>query len=217
MTGHAEKAYLPAAGKDWALPLYDPFVKLTGGDAARRTLLEQAAISPGDRILDIGCGTGTMVVLIKRLYPGADVVGIDPDPKALARAEKKVARARVSVRLDRGFSDQLPYADASFDRVLSSLMFHHIDANDREATLRDVRRVLKPGGSFHMMDLSTSDHSHHGLDHLLHSSHELKDNSDSRILALMKQAGFAESKKVSDGKMLFGLLRVGYFQGLSTS
>ena len=217
MTGHAEKAYLPAAGKDWALPLYDPFVKLTGGDAARRTLLEQAAISPGDRILDIGCGTGTMVVLIKRLYPGADVVGIDPDPKALARAEKKVARARVSVRLDRGFSDQLPYADASFDRVLSSLMFHHIDANDREATLREVRRVLTPGGSFHMMDLSAPDHSHNGLDQLLHSSHELKDNSDSRILALMKQAGFAESKKVSDGKMLFGLMRVGYFQGISPS
>ena len=217
MTEHAERVYLPAAGKDWALPLYDPFVKLTGGDAARRALLDQAAISPGQRILDIGCGTGTMVILIKRLYPSVDVVGIDPDPKALARAERKAARARVSVRLDRGFSDQLPYADASFDRVLSSLMFHHIDANDREATLRDVRRVLKPGGSFHMMDLSAPDHSHNGLDQLLHSSHELKDNSDSRILALMKQAGFAESKKVSDGKMLFGLMRVGYFQGLSTS
>ena len=217
MTEHAERVYLPAAGKHWALPLYDPFVKLTGGDAARRALLDQAAISPGQRILDIGCGTGTMVILIKRLYPSVDVVGIDPDPKALARAERKAARARVSVRLDRGFSDQLPYDDASFDRVLSSLMFHHIDANDREATLRDVRRVLKPGGSFHMMDLSAPDHSHNGLDQLLHSSHELKDNSDSRILALMKQAGFAESKKVSDGKMLFGLLRVGYFQGLSTS
>jgi SAM-dependent methyltransferase len=54
------KTYLPAAGHDWLLPLYDPFVKLVGGEAARRTLLDQATIEPGFRILDIGCGTGTL-------------------------------------------------------------------------------------------------------------------------------------------------------------
>jgi SAM-dependent methyltransferase len=83
------RTYLPAAGKDWALPFYDPMVKLLGGDAARRKLLDQAALAPRHRVLDIGCGTGTLVTLMKRLYPGLEVVGLDPDPKALARAKMK--------------------------------------------------------------------------------------------------------------------------------
>src|SRR5215469_6148214 len=87
------RAYLPAAGHDWALPFYDPFVKLLGADAARRTLLQQADLRPGNRVLDIGCGTGTFVELIKRVHPEVSVVGLDPDPKALARAKKKAARA----------------------------------------------------------------------------------------------------------------------------
>lgn len=215
MTERAEKGYLPAAGKDWALPFFDPFVRLTGGDAARRVLLDQAAISFDSRILDIGCGTGTMVVLIKRLHPSADVIGLDPDSKALARAKNKASRAHFCVQFDQGFSDRLPYDDASFDRVLSSLMFHHLEADDRITTLREAGRVLKPGGSFHMLDFSTPDNSHHGLARLFHSAHQLEDNSDGRILALMEQAGFAQPKKVSEGKMLFGLMKIGYFQGTS--
>src|SRR5437867_165260 len=114
------RRYLPAAGHDWCLPLYDPFVKLLGGDRARRALLDQARIRSGDRVLDIGCGTGTFIVLIKRLHPDVEVVGLDPDPKALARAERKARREALSIRFDRGFSDRLPYLDGSFDRVFSS-------------------------------------------------------------------------------------------------
>jgi len=63
-TGGHRRTYLPAAGHDWFLPLYDPFVKLVGGDRARRALLEQAEMRPGQRVLDVGCGTGSLVVLI---------------------------------------------------------------------------------------------------------------------------------------------------------
>src|SRR5437764_7482027 len=91
----SSRTYLPAAGHDWSLPLYDPIVKLLGGDAARKALLEQAALRPGQRVLDVGCGTGTLATLIKQLYPDVEVVGLDPDPKALARARRKAARAGV--------------------------------------------------------------------------------------------------------------------------
>ena len=107
------KTYLPAAGHDWLLPLYDPFVKLVGGEVARRTLLDQATIKPGFRVLDIGCGTGTLAILIKRLHPGVEVVGLDPDPNALARAKGKAERVGISIRLDKGFADELPYENAS--------------------------------------------------------------------------------------------------------
>jgi SAM-dependent methyltransferase len=99
----SSRTYLPAAGRDWRLPLYDPLVKLLGGDAARRALLDEAALRPGQRVLDVGCGTGTLATLIKQLHPEVGVVGLDPDPKALARARRKAARTAVRVQFDQGF------------------------------------------------------------------------------------------------------------------
>ena len=97
-------------------------MKLLGADAVRRTLLKQANLCPGDRVLDIGCGTGTLGALIKCVHSEVSVVGLDLDPKALARAKKKTARAGASIPFYQGFSDELPYPDASFDRVFSSLI-----------------------------------------------------------------------------------------------
>ena len=192
------RTYLPAAGHDLFLPLYDPFVKLLGGDRARMALVEQAALEPGHRVLDIGCGTGTLAVLIQRLHPEVEVVGLDPDPKALARARRKAEQARVSVRFEQGFSDELPFPATSFDRVFSSFMFHHLEPEDREKTLREAQRVLRPGGSLHLMDFGgRKAGSGSFLMRLFHSSDRLKDNSEDRILALMQAAGFAEQQQVS--------------------
>ena len=131
----SSRSYLPAAGRDWRLPLYDPLVKLLGGDAARSVLLDEAALRAGQRVLDLGCGTGTLATLIMQLHAEVDVVGLDPDPKALARARRKAERAEVSVRFDHGFGDELPYPEASFDRVFSSFMFHHLPAKEKGTTL----------------------------------------------------------------------------------
>jgi ubiquinone/menaquinone biosynthesis C-methylase UbiE len=207
------KNYLPAAGHDWMLPLYDPLVKLLGGDRARRALFEQALIQPGHRVLDVGCGTGTLVVSIKRTHPHVDVVGLDPDPKALARGKRKAARASVSVQFDQGFSDALPYADASVDRVLSSFMFHHLQPDEKAGMLRETRRVLRAGGVFALLDFGGPESGEYGfLARLIHSSHHLVDNSEDRILALMRQAGFADPMKVGQGTMLFGRVRTNYYQ-----
>ena len=83
-------------------------------------------------MLDIGCGTGSLVVLVKRLFPDVEVVGLDPDEKALARAARKARRVGASIQFDRGFSDALDYPDASFDRVFSSFMFHHLERDEKD-------------------------------------------------------------------------------------
>ena len=205
----SRRTYLPAAGNDWLLPLYDPFVKLLGGDDARRTLLDQASIRPSDRMLDLGCGTGTFVVLIKQLHPDVEAVGIDPDPKALARASEKAKRAGLAIRLDRGFSDQLPYANASFDRVFSSFMFHHLAENEKATTMHEVRRVLKPGGSLHVLDL-TDGGATGFLSRLFHSHERMAANSTDQLLVHMKEAGLSDPKEIGRRSMLF--MRIAYYQ-----
>src|SRR5918995_1661808 len=188
---HQRREFLPAAGHDLFLPLYDPLVSLLGGDRARLDLINQAKIEPSHHILDIGCGTGTLVMLLKQRCPAISMVGLDPDPKALRRAKTKANRAAVSAQFDQGFADELPYNNGSFDRVFSSFMFHHLEEQDRERTLREVLRVLKPGGSFHLLDFAGHDHGSRGhFSRLIHSSNRMKDNSERRILQLMRYAGF---------------------------
>ena len=119
-----QKTYLPGMRHDWLLPLYDPLQKLLGFESVHRQLVDQADIHPNHCVIEIGCGTGNLSILIKRLHPQAEVVGLDPDPKALSLARRKAEREAIYVQLDRGFAEELPYPDASFDRVFSALMFH---------------------------------------------------------------------------------------------
>jgi ubiquinone/menaquinone biosynthesis C-methylase UbiE len=207
----SQRTYLPAAGRDLFLPLYDLIAKLLGADRARQALFDLAPLRPGDRVLDIGCGTGTFATILKQRFPGVEVTGLDPDPKALARARRKAEQASVSVRFDQGFADSLEYPAMSFDVVFSSFMFHHLQGSNREKTLREVRRVLKPEGSFYLLDFEASP-SGHGLFKLFHSGERLRDNTESRILTLMGDAGFPDRKKVAVHPVLFGFGRAGYYQ-----
>ena len=99
MTTRAERTYVPAAGHDWALPLYDPIVTLLGGNRTRKALVDRARLAPGQRVLEIGCGTASLLLRIKRSHPDVEVVGFDPDPKALARAKEGGPRVLVCGRL----------------------------------------------------------------------------------------------------------------------
>src|SRR5213593_2072061 len=207
----AQRTYIPAAGHDWLLPFYDPFVKLMGGESAHRQLIDQAQLQPGQRILEIGCGTGNLTILVKTLYPAVEIVGLDPDPKALDRARRKADRQRVSVQLDRGFSDELHYPDESYDRVLSAFMFHHLKRDEKEQSLHEIRRVLRPGGSLHLLDFGGAhDDSGGFLAHLLHRSEHVRNNSGEMILTLMRQAGLDDPTEVAHQRTIFG--RIIYYR-----
>jgi ubiquinone/menaquinone biosynthesis C-methylase UbiE len=207
------RGFIPAMGpgRDWLLRIYDPLTTLLGLGRVRRTLLEQAALSSHTRVLDVGCGTGSLAVLIKQRHPAVDVVALDPDASAIARGQRKARRAGILVHFDRGFADALPYPDASFDRVFSSVMFHHLERDETSRALREIRRVLKRGGRFHLVDFVAS--AANGTPSRLHSHHRLTENAEHHVLALLTQAGFADATIIRTGTMLAGHLRIAYFQG----
>jgi ubiquinone/menaquinone biosynthesis C-methylase UbiE len=145
--------FVPALGRDWLTSLYDPVVRLTTREGTfKRRLLEQAGLKGPIDVLDLGCGTGSLVILAKQASPETNLTGLDGDPQMLSRAREKADKASVAVRFDQGLSYELPYPDASFDRVLSSLFFHHLERGDKERTVEQVRRVLRPGGELHVVD-----------------------------------------------------------------
>ncbi|MEU8664913.1 class I SAM-dependent methyltransferase [Actinoplanes philippinensis] len=149
--------YLPGMGRHWLMPLYDPFSLLLGAGRLHRALLDAAGIRAGQRVLEIGCGTGNLLTALARRTSGVDAGGIDPDRSALRRARRKAQRGGLPVRYEYAFAAALPLPDAHIDVALSSLMLHHLDGPGRDRALREVRRVLAPGGRLHVLDFDTGD------------------------------------------------------------
>lgn len=219
MSGHVaanserKRPFVPGMGVNWLLPLYDPITSLLRLDHARRELLRQAELRPGHRVLDIGCGTGSLVVLTKTSYPHVDVVGVDPDDRALARAARKARRANASIQLDRGYSDALDYPDGTLDRVLSSFMFHHLRRDEKARTLREVRRVLRADGRLHLLDFGGGDLARPRSPlPRLHSHRRLTDNDERTILRLLEEAGFRNPTKTGEHAVLGGFARTVYYR-----
>jgi ubiquinone/menaquinone biosynthesis C-methylase UbiE len=196
---HQEHDYLPAMGNDRLLPLYDTFTWLLGVPRVHRRLVELAAIEPGQRVLEIGCGTGNLALRAQRMHPDAEVVGIDPDPLALERARRKADRAGLSVRWDRGKAGELPYPDESVDRVLSAFMFHHLDDTEKKSALAEVRRVLRPGGQLHLVDIAGHHHGRFG--HRMLRNEHLRDNAGEGIPNRMREAGLTDVRTGERGRL----------------
>lgn len=153
VTKHHPHDYLPAARHDALLPAYDTLARLLGMKRVYRTLLAQAELADCRRVLEIGCGTGNLTIRTQHAYPGVDVIASDPDPLALNRARRK-ARRLTGIRFERGYAQRLPYGDCEFDRVLSSMMLHHVGEEAKAEAAAEVFRVLRPGGRLHLVDIT---------------------------------------------------------------
>jgi ubiquinone/menaquinone biosynthesis C-methylase UbiE len=104
------------------------------------------------RVLDLGCGTGTLTIAIARAEPGAALVGLDADPKILARARRKAAEAGAEIDFVEGLAQDPLLPHGAFDAVVASLLFHHLRPADKEIALAKARELLRPGGRLHIAD-----------------------------------------------------------------
>ena len=204
MTAHSHD-YIPAAGHDRLLRFYDPLTRLLGVERQRARLLEAAAVAPGERVLDLGCGTGALALQLKQRQPGAEVTGLDPDPKALALARRKSAERGVEVAWREGYAGRAPFPAQSFDRVISSLMIHHLRSDEKRDAFRDVRRLLRPGGTFHLLDFGPPrGRFERSLTALIHRGERMEDNLSGRLPEWLREAGFADVREVESHRTPFG-------------
>jgi ubiquinone/menaquinone biosynthesis C-methylase UbiE len=206
-----EQHYVPALGYHWLTPHYDRIVALTTRErTVKAALLRQARISAGQRVLDLACGTGTLAIRIKQSVPDATVVGVDADPEVLALAARKAEAAGVAIQLDQAMSFTLPYADADFDRVLSSLFFHHLSWEDKLRTAHELVRVLRPGGEVHIADWGQAANAVMRMlfvpIQLLDGVANTRDNVTGRLTSMLEQVGLANVSEATRVSTAFGTM-----------
>lgn len=205
-----EKRYIPALRFHWLTPLYDPVLRWGMREARfKRSLVEQMALRPGMRVLDLGCGTGTLTIMIKQLHPDVEITGIDGDPEVLAIAREKATEAGISVQWDSGLAYDLPYADGSFDRVVSSLVIHHLTMPDKQRTFIEVLRVLRPGGELHILDFGKPYNLYTRLAAtVIRHFEETAEQLDGRLPEMLTGSGFTELDEIRHFTTIFGPLAV---------
>ncbi len=192
---HARHAhFIPAAGLRVLTPLYDQLLRMLGlGSAFRDQTLDSLAPSAGERILDLGVGTGTLAIQLKRRCPGANVVGVDIDEQVLALAERKATAAGVTIELKNRSADDTGEPSDSFDRVVSSLMVHHLPTATKVSAVKEVFRILRPGGKLLLVDFGPPPGvAGTLLGRLLSNNYfeETGDNFAGRLPRMLEQAGF---------------------------
>jgi ubiquinone/menaquinone biosynthesis C-methylase UbiE len=155
--------------------------------AFREKIIDLARLKTGERVLDVGCGTGTLAIAAKRRVGATgNVYGIDASPEMIARAGRKAKKAGLDIVFNKDTIEALPYPDAQFDVVLSTLMFHHLPRRMREEGVREMRRVLKPGGRVLIVDFAGTDQQKGFFAHFHQRHGHVK---PAEVTALLSSAG----------------------------
>ena len=150
-----ERTFVPALGWHFLTPLYDPVIRMLTRERLWRTaLVEQIDPRPGQTILDVGCGTGSLAILLKQAQPLARMVGLDPDANVLARAAAKASSAGVEIEWRQGFARDAAGLGTRFDKSVSSMVFHQVPLEEKRAGLEAMAEATASGGEVHIADFA---------------------------------------------------------------
>ncbi|MFZ5479533.1 MAG: class I SAM-dependent methyltransferase [Myxococcota bacterium] len=209
-------AYIPALRFEALTRLYDPLLRATlPEERLRARLIEEAGLEPGHRVLDVGCGTGSLAILVKQHAPGVIVCALDGDPRILEIARTKARAAGAEVEFREGLAWEPPWEEGSFDRVFTTLMLHHLSTEDKLRTLRACRRLLRPGGRVLVADWGRAQ------DPLMRAAFLMvqaldgfattADNVDGRIPEILAEAGLVGVRELGRQRTVYGTLA--YYAG----
>lgn len=207
------KNYIPALRFDFLTRFFDPLVRATTREYAfKRALIAQADLQNEQTILDIACGTGTLAVGIKKRFPEIKIYAIDADAEILQMARAKAAQNNAEIVFEQTFSDNLSFSDNSFERVFSTLFFHHLTLESKLKTFREILRVLKPNGEFHLADYALPRNKTQFVlskyVQLFDGYESTRDNLRGRLKLLMEESGFSEVERTGYFKTILGTIRL---------
>lgn len=202
--------FIPALRFKGLTPLFDLFLRLTLPERAlKKSLLAKANLTSEQQILDLGCGTGTLTILIKQAVIKAKVCGVDIDPNVLKLAHQKIQEAGLDIPLEQANASTLPYPSNRFERVLSSLVLHHLTLTEKHQAFKEVLRVLQPDGEFWILDFGEP---HNGIMFLISLIfrwfEETKGHIAGKLPGLLVEAGFSEVNVVENFNTVFGTLSI---------
>ncbi len=186
--------------------VYDAFMRLTMKDKHLKSfLVSQMNIKAGDIVLDFGCGTGTLMVMIKRTEPGCRVMGVDIEPLMLEIAEWKARKMGVDLEFTGYNGVTLPYPDGSFSTVVSSFVVHHLRREERPRLFREIFRVTRNGGSFYVMDFGIPRSAYaKAMSSVLSHIEPIGDNIHGKVPGYLEEAGFGNVREFHREGTLYG-------------
>lgn len=194
--------YIHALRYRWLNAVYDPVVALAARDGHARQQILRLIPGTAEAILDVASGTGTLSRAIGRALPGAQVQGVDGDAEMVKRARHLAVEQGVAVTYAQGLAQALPYDNASFDVVTACLLFHHLTLDNKRSALREISRVLRPGG---MLLLSDWGKPHNWLSQVaflavrcLDGFGTTRENVEGRLPAVVEEAGFVNVRIASE-------------------
>ncbi|WP_394830280.1 methyltransferase domain-containing protein [Pendulispora rubella] len=207
----SETKFIPAMGFSALTPFYDRLSRMAlDEEGFKSRLIREARLAPGHRVLDLGSGTGTLTIMLKKAQPGAEIVGLDVDPAILAIAEKKAMASNLDIEFRRGSAVAPPFEPSTFDRVVSSLVFHHLTRENKLRALRAAHALLKPGGELHIVDWGRAQNrlmrGAFLAVQLFDGFETTTDNVRGRLPDFIAEAGFTSVAEVHHQMTVFGTL-----------
>lgn len=203
--------YIPALKYNWLTKIYNPLIAFTMPELKFKSeLIKQANIATNHKVLDFGVGTATLSLLLSKQQPDCYIEGVDVDEKILGIAREKIMKQDAKIFLTKYDGLKLPYPDNSFDRVITSLVFHHLYKEQKLSSLKEIRRVLKHDGELHIADWGKASGAlMRGLFYfvqLLDGFKTTEDNVKGMLPDYLQNAGFLGIETTTNYSTIFGTL-----------
>ena len=208
-----DKKFVPALRFQWLTPIYDKVLNCTFPEKRiKKALLQQANLQPNDSVLDFGCGTGTFLIMGKQQYHEINFSGLDVDDKILQIANAKIKEENITVELLQYDGRHFPFPDKLFDRVFSTLVFHHLSTENKKIALSEIYRILKDDGELHIADFGkakniftqTLFHFFRFFDGLENTSV----NAKGKLMEMIRTAGFNKVQSLKSFNTAFGMMEL---------
>ena len=207
MSGKDSK-YIPAFSYSSLTPIYDSIMRYAMRESVfKNRLVSQVRLGKDRMVLDLGCGTATLTISVKKTFPEAEAVGVDGDAEILKIAKEKINIAVVEITLNRGAVFELPYVAESFDCVLSSLVFHHLTRENKIRSLKEAFRVLKPRGELYVADFGKPQNTLMRLtSSITRWLEENHDNVKGLLPKMFRNVGFDQVEERAKFMTMFGTI-----------